>query len=287
MNPLRIAVTGATGFVGRSLVKAFQAEGFDAIPLSRHDIADGAERLAEKISGADVVINLAGAPIATRWSEPYKKELYASRIGVTETLVRAFELAGARPFLFISASAVGFYADTGKQTEDNFVPAEDFLGRLTWAWEQAALNAEGLDIRTIIFRLGVVLGKGGGALGKMLPPFKLGLGGIIGDGSQPISWVQMKDLERAFITAIKDKSFNGTYNLASPNPTTNKGLTKALGKALNRPTFLQVPRFALRLALGEGADVLIKGQEVYPKRLLDSGFKFSFPDIESAVKASI
>ncbi|MBI3580863.1 MAG: TIGR01777 family protein [Nitrospinae bacterium] len=223
----------------------------------------------------------------TRWTKSHKKVMYDSRINTTSRLVRAFEMMPSKPPLFISTSAVGFYAEGVKQTEDNFKRADDFLGTLAYDWEQAALKAVPLGVRTVVFRFGIVLGKGGGMLGKILLPFKLGLGGVIGDGSQSFSWVQIKDLERAYMAAIADDSFNGVYNLTSPNPTTNRGLTKALGKALNRPTVLPLPKFALRLLFGEGATAVIGGQEVYPKRLVEAGFKFVYPDIDAAVKASV
>ncbi|MBI3794822.1 MAG: TIGR01777 family protein [Nitrospinae bacterium] len=284
---MKIAITGSTGFVGKNLHAALVTEGHEVAPIGRQDLAAGADRLAEKMSGVDVVINLAGSPVIARWTDGYKKELYESRVGVTARLVCAFEKMGRKPVLFISASAVGYYSDAGKQTEESCTRSDGLLGDLCQKWEDAARLAEKLGVRTVVFRFGIVLGKGGGAIAKMLLPFKLGLGGIIGDGKQAVSWVHIKDLERAFSAAIAQKTYAGVYNLVAPNPTTNKGLTKALGAALGRPTVLPVPAFALRLIFGDGADVLIKGQEVHPKRLTEAGFKFLYPDVESAVRASI
>ncbi len=280
-------MTGSTGFIGTNLSAAFAAQGRQVIPITRTDLAGGAGNLAEKMRGAGVVVNLAGATVIALWTKSHKKEMYDSRINTTSLLVRAFEMMPSKPPLFISTSAVGFYSAEGKHTEENFIHADDFLGTLTSAWEEAALKAVALGVRTVVFRFGIVLGKGGGTLAKMLFPFKLGIAGTIGDGSQAFSWVQIKDLERAYVTAIADGSFGGIYNLTSPNPTTNRGLTKALGKALHRPTVLPLPKFVLRLVYGEGAAVLTSGQEVYPKRLVESGFKFVYPDIDSAVKASL
>ncbi len=287
MENLKIAMTGSTGFIGTNLSAAFAAQGRQVVPITRADLAGGAGNLAEKMRGAGVVVNLAGATVIALWTKSHKKEMYDSRINTTSLLVRAFEMMPSKPPLFISTSAVGFYAAEGKHTEENFKHADDFLGTLTSAWEAAAMKAVPLGVRTVVFRFGIVLGRGGGALAKMLFPFKLGIAGTIGDGSQAFSWVQIKDLERAYMTAIADGSFSGVYNLTAPNPTTNRGLTKALGKALHRPTVLPLPKFVLRLVYGEGAAVLTSGQEVYPKRLLEAGFKFSYPDIDSAVKASI
>jgi uncharacterized protein (TIGR01777 family) len=162
--------------------------------------------------------------------------------------------------------------------------ATDFLGSLTRDWEQAALEAQGLNIRTVIFRFGMVLGKDGGALQSMLPPFKAGIGGAIGDGRQPFSWVHIEDLAHAFTAAIEDERFKGVYNLTAPNPTTNRELTKTLGKILKRPTVFRVPAFVLKLQFGEGAQVLVKGQRVVPQRLLEGGFDFEFPDLETALR---
>ena len=189
-----------------------------------------------------------------------------------------------KPGLFISTSAVGCYPPGGPYTEEDDKRADDFLGKLTQDWENEALKAEDLGIRTVIFRFGVVLGKDGGALKQMLTPFKLGMGGTIGDGSQPFSWIHIKDLVRAYEAVIENTDYSGIYNLTAPNPTTNKGLTRALGKALHRPALLKIPEFVMRAKLGEGAQILTSGQYVIPARLIDSGFTFLFPGIEDALK---
>ena len=243
-----------------------------------------AEELAGKMQGGDIVVNLAGAPIIARWSKEYKKVLYDSRIKVTAKLVQACQKMDTRPGLFISTSAIGYYADQGTHTENNHVQADGFLGHLAYDWEQEALKAKKIGLRTVIFRFGIVLGSDGGALKKMLLPFKLGLGGTIGKGSQAFSWVHIKDLIRAYQQVIDDSSFSGVYNLTAPKPTTNRGLTKAFGRALCRPTLLRMPKFVLRLQFGEGAGTLTGGQWVLPERLQQSGFDFVFTDIESAVK---
>lgn len=278
-----IAMSGASGFVGTQLKTALLEDGWEIISLSREDVTGSAEALAAKINGAHAIINLAGAPIVKRWTADYKKILHSSRIGVTRKLIEACEAMSVRPALFISTSAIGFYTDHGQHTENDFSRGNTFLAELTHQWEEEAMRAEKLGIRTAIFRLGVVLGKNGGALSKMILPFKLGLGGVIGDGSQHFSWIHIHDLVNAYKTVLEDSSFAGIFNLTAPQPTTNAGLTKALGKALHRPTLLPVPRFVLSLNFGEGATILTGGQRVLPARLLEKGFNFDFSTIEEAV----
>ncbi len=281
----KIAMSGATGFVGSQLSGTLESKGREIIPLGRNDFKSAGP--ADKVLGADTIINLAGAPIINRWTESYKKELYASRINITKSLVAACSQMDPKPGLLISTSAVGYYPPGGPYTEEDDKRADDFLGKLTQDWENEALKAEGLGIRTVIFRFGVVLGKDGGALKQMLIPFKLGMGGTIGDGSQPFSWIHIKDLVRAFEAAMDNTDYSGIYNLTTPNPTTNKGLTLALGKALHMPAFMKIPEFVMRAKYGEGAQVLTGGQSVIPARLIESGFTFLFPEIEGAVKDSV
>ena len=280
-----IAMSGATGFVGSNLSSAFRELKWQVMPLGRKEFKSGL--LADKMTDTDVVINLAGAPVINRWTEEYKKTMYDSRVNITKELVLACSQMDPKPKLLISVSAIGYYAFGGPHTENKHVKADNFLGHLTQDWEEEALKAKELGMRTVIFRFGVILGKDGGALKEMLTPFKLGLGGTIGDGSQPFSWIHIKDLIHAFQTAINDESYEGIYNLTAPNPTTNKGLTKALGKALAKPTIIKVPKFVLRLQLGEGAQVLTEGQAVLPERLIENGFSFSFNNIEDAIKDCI
>ncbi|WP_300455039.1 TIGR01777 family oxidoreductase [Desulfobacula sp.] len=282
-NRYIIAMSGASGFVGSNLCRKFQETGWEIIRLGRKEFALSPGELAKHMQGASAVINLAGAPVISRWTEKYKKIMYDSRVGLTEKLVNACALMKPLPSVFLSTSAIGYYAATGIHTEDDHVPADDFLGHLSRDWEQEALRAKAFGCRTAIFRFGVVLGQGGGIVKKMLLPFKLGLGGTIGNGSQPFSWIHIKDLARVFQAAMNDSTYEGVYNMTAPNPTTNLGLTRALGKALSRPTILPVPMFVLRLLYGEGAQIITSGQTVMPKRLLDNGFQFEFASIEDAV----
>jgi len=281
---MNIAMSGATGFIGSHLAKAFTEKGWTVIPLRRDDIAGDEAALLGKIGAADIVVNLAGATIARKWTEEYKEIMYSSRVRTTRCIVDAISKSVKKPALLISASAVGIYDTKGTHTEDDTNYADDFLGRLAKDWELAALPAVDAGVRTVIFRFGVVLGPGGGVLKEMLVPFRLGMGGVIGDGMQPFSWVHIYDLIAAFFRAIETRDFSGVYNLTAPHYTTNKGLTEALAQALHRPALLRVPAFVFRLQLGEGAKVLLEGQKVIPKRLLDDGFSFRFTRIEEAVE---
>lgn len=277
-----IAITGSSGFVGTSLRKRFESRGFKVIGIKREELKD-LEKLTQIIEQADIVINLAGANIINRWTDSYKELLYSSRIDTTQNLVEAMNKAISRPELLISTSAIGIYKNSSCFDEDNCELEDDFLARLCKAWENSALRAKEVGIRTAIFRFGIVMGNGG-ALQKMLTPFKLGVGGVIGDGTQDFSYVHIDDLLNAYEFIIENESCEGIFNLTAPVPTTNFGLTKALGKTLRRPTILPLPEFALNLIFSEGAKVLTDGQCVRPKRLLDSGFKFKYKTIEETVE---
>ncbi len=279
---MKIAISGASGFVGSFLCEYFSKKGDEITKIGIKDF-DG--DLASKLDGAELVINLAGAPIIGRWSEGYKKILVSSRLDTTNKLVGAMCGMDKKPKAFFSASAVGYY-DEGENDEYNYKKANDFLGKLCEEWEAKAKAVESCGVRCVNMRFGIVIGKGGGALSQMLPIFKAGLGGKIGSGKQGFSWIHLKDLARA-IEFLYEKGVSGAYNFTAPHPTTNSGLTKALGAALNRPTIFPVPEFALRLIYSEGAKVLTSGQKVYPKKLLEAGFDFEFEDIETAVKDAI
>ena len=278
-----IAMSGSTGFVGSNLNRAFEKNKWSIVPLGRNDFKLGIDQLAGKIKDADIIVNLAGAPVIGRWTEEYKKIMYESRINITKGIVKACSKLDRKPKVLISASAVGYYTSGGPHTEKKHRKDRGFLGHMAQDWEREALEAEKIGIRTIIFRFGIVLGRGGGALQQMVTSFKLGLGGTIGDGSQPFSWIHMNDLTQAYEAAIGDNTYRGIYNLTAPNPTTNKGLTEALGKALGRPALLRIPKFVLRMRYGEGAEMLSSGQEVVPERLIEKGFRFQFTKIQDAL----
>lgn len=276
-----IAITGASGFVGTSLKKYFSALGYKIISISR-DILNDNKKLEETLNQTDIVINLAGANIINRWSESYKKLLYSSRIETTSKIVNAINSVQNKPKLLISTSAVGIYEN--KTTYDeNGSYSNDFLSNLCQDWEKEAKKAKNETTKVSIFRFGIVMGKDGGALQKMITPFKLGLGGTIGDGKQAFSYIHIEDLLNAYKFVIENE-FEDTFNLTAPVPTTNKGLTQALGKTLKRPTILPVPQFVLNIIFSEGARVLTDGQSAIPKKLLDLGFKFRFKTIEETIE---
>jgi len=268
---MKIALTGASGFVGTALQRHFS----DCIIIDRKD---DETTIVKKLNGVDVVVNLAGAPIIKRWSDPYKKILMQSRIESTERLVRAMNQSNISHF--ISTSAIGIYPDNKKCDENCMEIADDFLGELAKKWEEEALLSHK---PTTILRFGVILGKEGGALAQMLTPFRLGLGGIIGNGKMMTSWIDIEDLVRIYQFII-DKKLTGAFNAVSPHPITNYTFTKALGRVLHRPTILPIPEFALRIMYGEASSVLTGSKEVYPTALQEKGFVFEYTDIEKALK---
>lgn len=270
-----IAVTGSTGFIGSYLISHLDK----VIPIYRTDFEKGI--IYHKIQQADVVINLAGAPILKRWSNKYKKELEKSRIETTRQVVNAVNNAKTKHL--ISASAIGIYPENKACSEDCSESADDFLANLVKKWEREAQKCR-KDVT--ILRLGVVLGKEGGALKKMLTAFRLGLGGPVKDGSMIMSWIALSDVAR-IIEFIIQKKETGIFNVTSPNPVTNKDFSKILGQVLNRPAFLPVPEFILKVLYGEAVSVLVSSREVYPARLLKADFIFEYPEIHQALKAML
>lgn len=280
---MKIAITGVSGFVGTSLKNHFVSKGYQVIDIRRGDLLSP-HGLTKKLDGCDVVINLAGASIIARWTPEYKELLRSSRLETTQMVVDAISHAEHKPKLLISTSAVGIYANDGVYDDISAKYSDDFLGTLCKEWEATALQAKSEDTRVVIFRFGIVLGRDGGALKQMLTPFKFGVGGTIGNGSQAFSFVHLDDLINAYDFVIANESQEGVFNLTAPTPTTNRGLTKALGRSLNRPTFLPLPEFVLRLIFGEGAKVLTDGQSVRPTRLLEAGFEFRYRNIEDTIE---
>ena len=267
---ISIAIAGANGFVGQALQNTLE----NVVVLNRND---SVEILVEKLKDVDVVINLAGAPIVKRWNESYKKVLYSSRIENTQKLVSAIDKSDVS--YFISTSAIGIYPNDVKCNESCTAYADDFLAQLCIAWENEALKC---TKPTAVLRLGVVLGKEGGALAKMLLPFKLGLGGNIGNGKMMTSWIAIDDLMGIYHFLINQKE-EGVFNAVSPNPVENASFTKALGKVLHRTTLLPLPIQVLNLIYGEASCVLTDSKEVYPQRLSDMKFDFKYPTIDDAL----
>ena len=249
-------------------------------------VSTGASResLVETLAHCDAVVNLAGESIAAgRWTHRRKEALVASRVGVTERVVDAL-LAAERPRVLVSASATGFYGDRGdERLDEESGGGAGFLADLCRDWEAATTRAVEGGVRVVSLRMGVVLGREGGALAKLLRPFRAGLGGVLGSGRQFVSWIHLHDLVEVVAAALSDERFRGPLNAVAPQPVTNRELTGALGRALDRPTRLPVPRASLRLVLGEGASALFESQRVFPKRLLEVGFRFRFPMVDDAL----
>jgi uncharacterized protein len=277
-----IAISGAGGFIGKSLGKFFIAEGFEVRSIGRISRLTTTVEITTLLEGANLVINLAGAPIIGRWTKTYKQNLYESRIVTTSKIVEAIKLMAVKPGLLISASAVGIYSQEGSNSETNFQLANDYLGEICKAWEKEAEKAIP-DTRVIITRFGIVLGKQGGALEKMLPLFKLGLGGKIASGKQGFSWIHIDDVVNAINSLIGNTDLSGVFNFTSPGLTDNKNYTRVLSRVLKRPAFFTVPLFALNILFGEGSIAVAGGQFAPPNHLLNAGYSFRFPDLEGAL----
>jgi len=268
---MKVAISGASGFVASHLKKRFT----DCVVIERSDTQ---EQIVEKLKGVEAVFNLAGAPIMKRWSSSYKKVLLSSRVDTTRKIVSAINQSEVKHF--ISTSAIGAYPNDAPYDESYANYAEDFLGSLTFEWEQEAKKC---TKPTAIVRFGVVLGKDGGALAQMITPFKLGVGGTIGNGKMMTSWIDIEDLVRIYEHILEHK-LTGIFNATAPHPVSNYTFTKALGKELHRLTICPLPRFVLKVIFGKGASVLTGSKEVYPRELLKSGFEFQYENIEDSLK---
>ncbi len=241
---------------------------------------------ARELEGADAVINLAGEPIAgKRWTQTQKIRLEASRIQTTKALVDAISRCKKKPKVFLNASAIGYYGPRDSAVLDEKVdPGSGFLAEVCRRWETKAVRAESLGVRTVRLRTGIVLAKNGGALSKMVPPFHLFIGGPLGSGTQVMSWIHLEDEVNAILKALEDPAIRGPVNLTAPGAITMNEFAKTMGRVLNKPSFFRVPPIALKLLLGEMSEMLLTGQNVYPKKLLDAGFKFKYPSLELALK---
>lgn len=295
---MKILVSGASGLIGSELVRTLRAEGHAASRLARPgaSLAAGDIRWDPASSGTDVsamesadaVVHLAGASIASgRWNESRKKILYSSRVEATRSLVTSLAQVKSRPRVLLSASAIGYYGHRGDEilTEASG-PGSDFLARLAKDWETASLEAEKLGIRVVTVRFGVILSARGGALPRILMPFKLGLGGKLSSGKQWMSWLTLEDAVGVIRYALANRALRGAVNGVAPNPVTNAEFTRILARVLRRPAFFPAPTFALRLALGEMADaLLLSSQRVVPQRLKELGYSFRHPDLEAALRS--
>lgn len=302
---MKVAVTGATGFVGSRLVPCLLDAGHSVLVLSRNPqkakllfstFGSAVETIAyqpteagdwqKALQGCGGVINLAGDPIAdTRWTAAKKNSILQSRVLGTQRLVEAIAQANPQPPVLVSASAIGFYGTSETDTfHETSVAGSDFLAEVCCGWEAAAQAAEAYNTRVAIVRIGIVVGPDGGAIGKMLPPFRLFGGGPLGTGEQWFSWIHRDDLVQLLIQALTDDQFQGAYNGTAPEPVRMKELCSVLGQVINRPSWLPVPEFALELLLGEGAKVVLEGQQVLPTRTLSTGFKFQYPTLDRALR---
>jgi hypothetical protein len=272
-----------SGFVGNALHDFLSAQHHEVVSLSIRPNSS-VESIVKVLDGSDVVINLAGANILGRWSASYKKLLHSSRLETTNALTHALTHCSNPPLTLVNASAVGIYDSYHQHDEYSRYLGDDFLAMLVHDWEEAALRARALGTRVCIMRFGVVYGSHGGAMAKMLPPFKLGLGGRMGDGFQMISWIHLEDLMRACLFLIENKELDGIFNITTPEPICNIQQTKKMGKYLHRPTFMSMPSWLVKLIFGEGSCVMLDSKEVYPKRLREAGFTFHYPTFDSAME---
>jgi uncharacterized protein (TIGR01777 family) len=293
---MKVAITGASGLIGSALVPFLTTDGHDVVRLVRRAPAGPGEAAWDPgrgtvdraaLDGVFAVVHLAGENIAEgRWTDARKEKLRSSRLGPTRGLAEALASLPRPPEVLVSSSAVGYYGHRGDAWVDETCPAaDDFLGRLAAEWEAAAQPAAGAGIRVVNLRTGIVLSPAGGALGKMLTPFKAGVGGVLGPGTQYMSWITIDDLLGAIHHALVTDGFGGPVNAVAPEPVTNAVFTKALARVLGRPAILPVPAFALRLLFGEMADAaLLSSTRVRPARLLAAGYRFRFPDLEAALR---
>ena len=286
---MRIVVAGASGLVGSALAPRLAAAGHDVVSLTRPAGWDPERGTIDRrmLEGADVVVNLAGENVFGRWTAAKKRRIRQSRVRGTQLLSDAIAGLARRPAALFAASAIGYYGNRGdEELTEASAAGTDFLAEVSRDWEAATEPAARAGVRVVPLRFGVVLSPAGGALGKMLPPFRLGLGGPVGGGKQYVSWIAMDDLLEIFAYLLATPSLAGPVNCTAPQPVTNREFAAALGHVLGRPAVVPVPAFALRMAFGaEGAEMLTGGQRVLPERLLRSGFRFRHPEIEPALRA--
>jgi len=290
---MRVLITGGSGFIGQALTAALSARGDHVFILSRTPQAltpsarvQAIGALGELKGSVDAVVNLAGAPIVDqRWSDERKQVLRNSRIELTKALVEWMKQQPSPPSVLVSGSAIGYYGSHADEVlDENAEPVAGFAHELCRDWEQSALEAEALGVRVCLIRTGVVLGPEGGALSKMLPPFRLGLGGPIGSGQQWMSWIHIDDEVGGILYLLDNPSLHGPFNLTAPEPVTNEVFSRTLGRVLHRPAFMRVPAVVMKLMLGEASELLVEGQRVLPENLHTAGYVFKYPRLEPALQ---
>ncbi len=300
---MKLAIAGGTGFIGSALCGRLEELGHSIVLISSRPapvlMPPNKEWVTWKpgqpgpweqaVDGVDAVINLAGEPIpAKRWTGAQKEKIRSSRVNTTKALVTAIGKAKKKPNLLINSSAIGYYGPRGDENVvEDTKPGSDFVSRVCIEWEEEAQKAESFGVRVVCLRTGIVLGKGGGALAKMVLPFKLFAGGPLGTGRQWVSWIQLEDEVGLIVHLLQTEDALGPVNATAPGPVTMKELCRALGKALHRPSWAPVPTFALRLLVGEMADVLVTGQRVLPAKAQQMGYTFKYPDLTEALRASV
>ncbi len=299
---MRITITGATGVIGAALVRELTARGDEVSALSRDPerarAALGVDAVAwdplaepapaAALSGRDAIVHLAGENVAQRWTSDHKRAIRDSRVIGTRNLVAGLRDAEPRPGVLISGSAVGYYGPHADEPiDEDAPPGPDFLAQVCAEWEREAQAAAALGLRVAQMRTGVVLDAHGGALAKMLPPFRLGLGGPVAGGRQYMAWIHGEDVTGLIVAALDDERWSGPFNATAPNPVTNAEFARALGRALHRPAFAPVPGLAIRLRYGEMADIITTGARVLPAQALVRGYEFRYPVLDEALVAAL
>jgi uncharacterized protein (TIGR01777 family) len=280
---MRVTVTGAGGLIGSRLVAALEARGDEVTTVSTRGEID-----PQALAGRDAVVHLAGEPVAQRWSDEARRRIRESRELGTRRLVQAIEKADPRPSALISASAVGYYGPHGDEPlAEDAPPGDDFLAQVCVAWEREAQAAEQLGLRVVRVRTGVVLDRTGGALGKMLLPFRLGVGGPVAGGRQYMPWIHLDDVVGIYLAALDDPAWSGPVNATAPEPVTNQDFSKALGRALHRPAVAPIPGAAIRALYGAMAEIVTEGQRAVPREAQRLGYAFRHPDLDEALRATL
>ena len=289
---MKIAVTGGTGRLGSLLVDRLRQRGDDVTVLSRSRgdarwDPNAGPAPAEALAGRDAVVHLAGEDIAQRWDDETLQRIRTSREQGTHNLVEGLRAADPRPKVLVSSSAVGYYGDRPDPVDEDAPPGDDVLAEICIAWEREAAKAEELGMRVARIRTGIVLDRHGGALPKMLLPFRFGVGGGVAGGGQPFPWVHVDDVLGIYLAALDDDRWSGAFNATAPEPTTNREFSRALGRVLKRPAVMPVPAFALRILYGGMAQLVTEGQNARPRRALERGYRHRHTDVEAALRSAL